>query len=171
MSGTMEDFMSFYRPNKQKERFCVCEAVDKALEIIRPDLPEQGITLEYTPMYDYHVHGYMNEYTQVVVSLLTNAKDLLVHRHIEGAYIRLEIFEEEGEVILAVSDNAGGMKPENLARIFEPYFTTKHQSSGTGLGLYIAKMIIENSMGGHLSGENIPEGARFTIALQRSDDA
>ena len=171
MSGTMEDFMSFYRPNKQKERFCVCEAVDKALEIIRPDLPEQGITLEYTPMYDYHVHGYMNEYTQVVVSLLTNAKDLLVHRHIESAYIGLEIFEEEGEVILAVSDNAGGMKPENLARIFEPYFTTKHQSSGTGLGLYIAKMIIENSMGGHLSGENIPEGARFTIALQRSDDA
>ncbi len=167
MSGTMDDFMSFYKPNKKKEEFCVCNAVEKALEIIRPDLPEKGIELRFEPKYEFYVHGYVNEYTQVLVSLLTNAKDLLIHRDIEDAYIKIEVFEKDGEVVLEVSDNAGGMKEENLNRIFEPYFTTKHQSSGTGLGLYISKMIIENSMGGTLQGENMKEGAKFTITMRR----
>ncbi len=167
MSGTMDDFMSFFRPNKQKEDFCVCNAVEKALEIIGPDLPERGIELQFEPKYEYYVHGYINEYTQVLVSLLTNAKDLLIHRKVESAYIKIEIFEKDGDVVLEVSDNAGGMKEENLHRIFEPYFTTKHKSSGTGLGLYISKMIIENSMGGTLRGENMKEGAKFSIAMER----
>ena len=167
MSGTMDDFMSFFRPNKQKEDFCVCNAVEKALEIIGPDLPERGIVLQFEPKYEYYVHGYINEYTQVLVSLLTNAKDLLIHRKVESSYIKIEIFEKDGDVVLEVSDNAGGMKEENLHRIFEPYFTTKHRSSGTGLGLYISKMIIENSMGGTLRGENMKEGAKFSIAMER----
>jgi len=167
MSGTMEDFMSFYRPNKQKETFCVCKAVEKALEIIGPDLPQKGITLRFEPKYEYFVHGYVNEYTQVLVSILTNAKDLLVHRKVDEGYIQIEVSEVKGEVILEVSDNAGGMKTKNLQKVFEPYFTTKHKSSGTGLGLYISKMIIENSMEGRLEGKNTEEGAMFTIAMKR----
>ncbi len=167
MSGTMDDFMSFYRPNKQKEKFCVCSAVEKALDVIAPDLPEKGIELQFEPKYEYYVHGYVNEYTQVLVSLLTNAKDLLVHRKVESAYIKINIFEKEGDVVLEVSDNAGGMKEKNLQRVFEPYFTTKHKSSGTGLGLYISKMIIENSMDGTLYGENLQEGAKFTITMKK----
>ncbi len=167
MSGTMDDFMSFYRPNKQKEDFCVSHAVERALEVISPDLSERGIALQFKPEYAYYVHGYINEYTQVLVSLLTNAKDLLIHRGVASAYIKIDIFEKEGDVVLEVSDNAGGMKEKNLHRVFEPYFTTKHKSSGTGLGLYISKMIIENSMGGTLRGENMREGAKFSIAMER----
>ena len=172
MSGTMDDFMSFYRPNKQKEEFCVCKAVDKALEIIAPDLPKKGIKLQFEPKYEYFVYGYINEYTQVLVSLLTNAKDLLVHREVKSAYIKIDVFAEDENVVLEVSDNAGGMKEKNLNRVFEPYFTTKHKSSGTGLGLYISKMIIENSMDGTLHGANMQEGAKFTITMKRvSTDA
>ena len=167
MSKTMNDFMSFYRPNKQKEKFCVGKAVEKALEIIAPDLPQKNIALQFEPQYDSFVYGYVNEYTQVLVSLLSNSKDLLVHRKVEAAYIKIELLEKEGNVVLEVSDNAGGMKEQNLQRVFEPYFTTKHQSSGTGLGLYISKMIIENSMDGSLEGENIPEGAKFTITMRK----
>lgn len=98
---------------------------------------------------------------------MTNAKDLLVHRKVESAYIKINIFEKEGDVVLEVSDNAGGMKEKNLQRVFEPYFTTKHKSSGTGLGLYISKMIIENSMDGTLYGENLQEGAKFTITMKK----
>ncbi|MGB6020488.1 MAG: ATP-binding protein [Sulfurimonadaceae bacterium] len=167
MSGTMDDFMSFYRPNKQKEDFCVSHAVERALEVITPDLTERGIALQFEPKYEYYVHGYINEYTQVLVSILTNAKDLLIHRKVESAYIKIDIFEKNGRVVLEVSDNAGGMKEKNLHRVFEPYFTTKHKSSGTGLGLYISKMIIENSMNGTLRGENMKEGAKFSIEMER----
>ena len=167
MSGTMDDFMSFYRPNKQKEDFCISHAVERALEVISPDLSERGIALQFKPEYAYYVHGYINEYTQVLVSLLTNAKDLLIHRGVASAYIKIDIFEKDCDVVLEISDNAGGMKEKNLHRVFEPYFTTKHKSSGTGLGLYISKMIIENSMGGTLHGENMREGAKFSIAMER----
>ncbi len=167
MSGTMDDFMSFYRPNKTKEDFSVSHAVERALEIINPGLREKGIALVFMPKHDFYVHGYMNEYTQVLVSILTNAKDLLIHRKVASAYIKIELFEKNGRIILEVSDNAGGMKEDNLHRVFEPYFTTKHKSSGTGLGLYISKMIIENSMNGTLHVENRDEGAKFTIEMER----
>ncbi|MDA3947014.1 MAG: ATP-binding protein [Helicobacteraceae bacterium] len=167
MSGTMDDFMSFYRPNKTKEDFCISHAVERAIEILNPGLRENCIALAFAPRCDFYVHGYMNEYTQVLVSMLTNAKDLLIHRKVKLAYIKIKISEKNGRVILEIMDNAGGMKGKNLDRVFEPYFTTKHKSSGTGLGLYISKMIIENSMNGTLRAENMDEGAKFTIEMER----
>ena len=170
MSRTIDDFMRFYHPAKKKTLFCVTDVVEHALTIMRPILKKAGITLNFTPCDNAYVKGYMNEYTQVVVAILTNAKDALIERSTPHARIDVTLTRREGNVILAISDNAGGIDDIHLNRIFDPYFTTKHKSMGTGLGLYIAKMIIEKNMGGVLRARNVDEGARFEIILEHRDD-
>ncbi len=166
MSNTINDFMSFYRPNKDKENFSLHSVVEQALEILRPALSALNIKVVFKQTQVVNVHGYINEYTQVLLALINNAKDVLRHKQSENATIILEIYAKNSEGILEISDNGGGIKEENLKRIFEPYFTTKHKSRGTGLGLYIAKMIIENSMDGELSVSNTEEGAKFCILMK-----
>jgi len=112
----------------------------------------------------------MNEYMQVLISILTNAKDTLIHREVKDAHIQIDLFVTNGSVVLRISDNAGGIKKEHIHRIFDPYFTTKHKSMGTGLGLYISKMIIEKNMHGVLSVENNQEGATFNITMEKADE-
>jgi PAS domain S-box-containing protein len=169
MSHTIDDFMSFYRPNKEKTDFLLSGAVERALEIISPALGEAGIAVRFQPAGALYVHGYLNEYTQVLLAVLHNAKDVLLERAIKPAYITITVSETPQSAVLEISDNGGGITEENLHRLFEPYFTTKHKSMGTGLGLYIAKMIIEKSMNGKMSVKNSKEGAVFTIAMEKSD--
>ncbi len=167
MSNTINDFMTFYRPNKEKENFSVSEAVRHAIEIISVSVDPKVLDIRFEDKREIYVHGFINEYTQVVVSLLSNAKDLLKNRGVSGAFIEIKIIENNENVILEIRDNAGGIKEENLHKVFEPYFTTKHKSMGTGLGLYISKMIIENSMSGKLSVQNVNSGAKFSIEMEK----
>jgi len=169
MSKTIDDFMRFYHPAKKKTVFNVSDVIAHALTIIRPILNKADIQLNLTECEDAYVKGYMNEYTQVVVSILTNAKDALIERGTKGAKINVTLSRYSGDVILTLSDNAGGIDEEHIQKIFDPYFTTKHKSMGTGLGLYISKMIIEKNMGGSLSIENRNEGAAFNIILGHID--
>jgi len=169
MSRTIDDFMSFYHPSKKKIDFSALEAVNRTLEIIRPLLNKSNIDVNLNIMSEPYIHGYINEYTQVLVSILTNAKDMLIQRKIRNAYIDITLSETTNSVILEISDNAGGIKEKNIHRIFNPYFTTKHKSIGTGLGLYISKMIIEKSMNGTLSVQNSKDGAKFNIEMERVD--
>ncbi|MCJ7766253.1 MAG: ATP-binding protein [Thiovulaceae bacterium] len=170
MSHTIDDFMSFYRPNKEKTDFSLSVTVERALEIISPALGETGVAVRFQPAGKFHLHGYMNEYTQVLLSILQNAKDVLLERAVRPAYIRISVVEKPRSVVLEISDNAGGIKEENLPHLFDPYFTTKHKSMGTGLGLYISKMIIEKSMNGKLSVQNSKEGATFSIEMEKADE-
>jgi len=167
MSNTINDFMTFYRPNKEKENFRVSEAVGHAIEIISASIDKKLIDIRFEDNDNLYVHGFINEYTQVVVSLLSNAKDLLKDRRVSGAFIEIKILDKEDSVLLEIRDNAGGIKEENIHKVFEPYFTTKHKSMGTGLGLYISKMIIENSMSGKLSVCNVNSGAKFSIEMEK----
>ena len=169
MSKTIDDFMRFYHPAKKKTLFSVSDVVEHALTIMHPILKKSHVTLDFTPSEATYVKGYMNEYTQVVVAILTNAKDALVDRGVKDAHIDVALKKEKGEVILQISDNAGGIDSTHLHRIFDPYFTTKHKSMGTGLGLYIAKMIIEKNMSGRLTAENTQTGASFKIILEQAD--
>ncbi len=170
MSRTIDDFMHFYHPNKEKITFCVSKAVEHALEITYPVLNKANIEIRFKSSDGFNVNGYMNEYMQVIISILTNAKDTLVHREVKDAYIQIDILETTGNIVLMIGDNAGGIKEENLYRIFDPYFTTKHKSMGTGLGLYISKMIIEKNMNGILSVENTKEGATFSITMEKENE-
>jgi C4-dicarboxylate-specific signal transduction histidine kinase len=170
MSRTIDDFMHFYHPNKEKITFSVSSVAAHALEITHPMLNKADIEIRFKSSDGFYINGYMNEYMQVLISILTNAKDTLVHREIKDAYIQIDLFETDDSVILKISDNAGGIKKENMHRIFDPYFTTKHKSMGTGLGLYISKMIIEKNMNGILSVENSKEGATFSITMEKTDE-
>jgi C4-dicarboxylate-specific signal transduction histidine kinase len=168
MSKTIDDFMRFYHPAKKKTIFCVSDVIEHALTIMRPILKKAGIALHFDYCEDAYVKGYMNEYTQVVVAILTNAKDALLQGEIPDGKIDVALASENGSVILTISDNAGGIEPNLMQRIFDPYFTTKHKSMGTGLGLYISKMIIEKNMDGILSVENTGKGAAFYIKLEKA---
>ena len=170
MSRTIDDFMHFYHPNKEKITFCISKAVEHALEITYPMLNKANIEIRFKSNDGFNVNGYMNEYMQVIISILTNAKDTLVHREVEDAYIQIDLLETSSNIVLKIGDNAGGIKEEDLYRIFDPYFTTKHKSMGTGLGLYISKMIIEKNMNGILSVENDQEGATFNITMEKENE-
>ena len=112
------------------------------------------------------IDGYEREFAQVMLNLISNAKDILNQREIPNPRIDVVIDVKDKNVIVTVQDNAGGVEDEHLDLIFEPYFTTKESSKGTGLGLYMSKMIIEKNMNGELTVENTNSGALFTVIVE-----
>ncbi len=165
MSDTIEDFMNYYRPNKEKSNFRIIDALNQAIEIAHlDDIIQLNMSIDKT----LFLYGLKNEYIQVVVSILSNVHDLVIQRKIKKPKIKIKLYKENNYIILSIADNLGGIKDENLSKIFNPYFTTKHQSMGTGLGLYIAKMIIEDTMKGSLYVKNIKHGVVFTIKVSNA---
>ena len=157
MSQTIDDFKDFYTPHKEKENFSLAEATHETLEIMRNTLNHSDIEVVHSIKEDSTLCNYKNEYKQVLLNLLSNAKDVLLERATKTPTITIII--DKGRV--TVEDNAGGIKEDVLKRIYEPYFTTKEGNSG--IGLYMSKMIVERNMGGQLSIENSSEGAKFTL--------
>jgi PAS domain S-box-containing protein len=165
MSQTIEDFINFFRPDKPKTPFRLKESVEEALQITRKTFEKEYIDLQLSIDDALEVVGVSNELSQVIINLLQNAKDAFRQQGTKGRRIRIAV-ERAGEFAkIVVEDNAGGIPAEVIERIFEPYFTTKHAAKGTGLGLFMSKMIVEKSFGGGIEAENVGEGARFTILL------
>jgi len=161
MSKTIDDFRNFYRIDKVKECFYVRETIEEMLSIQKAQLMHGKIVLSVKGE-DFCITGYRREFQQVLLNLVNNAADA-IHRHRrEGGVI--DVLLQKDRVV--VQDNGGGIPEEVLERIFEPYFTTKRQGEGTGIGLYMSKVIIEKNMGGRLEVENSGEGARFTIHMK-----
>ena len=165
MGQTVEDFLSYFKPSKAKKDFSLLESIEKALFIINHAIKKEEIKISIDIDENFNLYGHKEEFIQVVVTILMNAIQALEGNDIKEIEIRAHRNNES--TILDISDNAGGIKEEFLSRIFEPYFTTKHQTQGTGLGLYIAKMIIEKSMNGKLSAQNRDNGVKFTISIYR----
>ncbi len=167
MSGTIDDFRNFFSPNKQRDYFMVSEAVERALSIIDAALYNNNIQVEKRLIRDTRLLGYVNEYEQVILNILSNAKDALVkNTPPRERRITLEINQTRaGHSRLVIADTGGGIGEEIMDRIFEPYFTTKFQAEGTGIGLYMSKMIIENNMGGCIRARNIKNGAEFEVEV------
>jgi C4-dicarboxylate-specific signal transduction histidine kinase len=112
------------------------------------------------------VEGYFNEFSQVLINLINNSIDAFSIKNIKNRLIYIEIDTSEGrDAIIKLSDNAGGIDASIIHRIFEPYFTTKHASAGTGLGLYMSEMIIKNSMKGSISATSNAFGVCFTLKM------
>lgn len=165
MSKTIDDFRNFYKPDKKKKHFFLLDSCKRAINLIDATLEENGIKYNINIKKDREIFGYPTEFSQVILNLLTNAKDILVEKNINNPQIELSIDNRGLNSIIKVKDNAGGIKEENLENIFDPYFSTKSSSKGTGLGLYISKLIIEKNMGGELSVYNDKNGAVFKIVL------
>lgn len=169
MSKTIDDFRNFYQPNKKKERFDIAEAIQKTVGIIGITLENHAIRLEFDGVETgkYSISGYRNELQQVILNLLSNAQDAICDERDEGSerWIRISVTQSAQSIQLCIEDNGGGIPAEAIERIFEPYYTTKEEGRGSGIGLYMSKMIIEQNMGGRLIAANGPLGASFTIII------
>ncbi|MBU5613661.1 PAS domain-containing sensor histidine kinase [Geomonas azotofigens] len=164
MSKTIEDFSAYLNPDKIKLSFNVGEVIDKALSMVRETL--HGIEVAvHAPEEPVLVEGFRNEYAQVVINILVNARDALRDKPVTNARISITISRVGDKSVVTISDNAGGISPDVLDKIFEPYFTTKEPGKGTGIGLFMSKAIIEKSMGGKLTVENTGDGAEFRIEV------
>jgi signal transduction histidine kinase len=173
MSQTIEDFRNFFKPDKEKQIFNVPTEVTNAYNILKDTLQTYNINLQFFSKKEVFTIGYPSEFSQVVLNIISNAKDVLIQREIKEKRIEVRIYQSDENVFCEIQDNAGGIKEDVLEKIFEPYFTTK-ASHGTGIGLYIAKEIIHKHMQGTLSVENKNNGASFLIKLplaQRDEDA
>jgi PAS domain S-box-containing protein len=165
MSSTVDDFRNFFRENKEQADFPVLESMQKALNLVQAFFDEHRIDIRLSAEKELFVKGYPGELAQVFLNILNNAKDALVDGKIKEPYIEIRLFFENRKVITEIEDNAGGINDDIIERIFEPYFTTKSEGKGTGIGLYMSKMIVENSMPGKLSVRNTDSGACFRIEL------
>jgi signal transduction histidine kinase len=165
MSQTIDDFRNFFKPNKEKSLFDVKEEVARTLSLMEGSFQGQDIETVVDITGEAVVEGYANEFSQVLLNILINARDALVERRVEDGRVVIRVGREKGRVVVTIADNAGGIPEEIMAKIFDPYFTTKGPQSGTGVGLFMAKTIIERNMGGLLSVRNTAVGAEFRIEV------
>ncbi len=165
MSMTIDDFRFFYEPEKERFRFSLADVVAKALFIIDASFQSNGIRTDVSIDDNMSVDGHPNEYAQVLLNLLSNARDALVERGIQNPRVIIRGFSEGDKAVVTVSDNGGGISADVLEKIFEPYFSTKKDKNGTGIGLSMSKMIIETNMGGKLTASNIEGGAEFRVEV------
>lgn len=169
MSKTIDDFRDFFMPSKEKKEFFVKEAIDSVLNIIGTTAQEENIQIHKIISKDAKILGHKNAFEQVLLNIITNAKHILVSEHIKNPQINIILKTDERYTYLCISDNAGGIKVTPIEKIFEPYFTTKEDTGGTGIGLYMSKIIIEKTMSGILIVKNEKDGACFTIKLKRAN--
>ncbi len=166
MSQTIDDFSNFFNPNKVKEKFFIDIAIDDALLITKKLLEREDINTN-KDFEKIEVFGVLNEFSQVIINLIQNSSEAFNINHISEKIVDIKVYKEEEYVLISYSDKAGGT--DNLDKIFEPYFTTKHQSNGTGLGLFMSKMIIEKSLNGTIEAKNIDDGLQFLIKIPLGD--
>lgn len=157
MAETIENFRNFYRPDSEKEYFSLHEATQHAVGIIKNELDHHSVSIHIQLVEDTQIYSFKNQYTQVVLNILSNAKEALNASNIDQKHIHIEIFKNK----VRISDNGGGIPEKLLHRIFEPYFSTKSYNSG--IGLYMSKIIIENNMGGEIKASNTTKGALFEL--------
>ena len=167
MSRTIDDFRDFFHPRKEKKVFDLHDVITNLLVVVKPVLVAEKITLRYDFTEKVFVDGYANEVAQAILNILYNAKDALLEHREENRHIEIGLTVEQEKVLLNILDNAGGIPNKILPHIFDHYFSTKGEKSGTGIGLYMSKMIIEEHMQGSLKVFNQAEGAMFQIELPR----
>jgi len=169
MSQTIEDFRSYSQPDRVKTDFKVLQVIAKTLSLLEGSFNAHRIRTEVEHEGDPVVNGYPNEYSQVLLNILINARDAFLAGKAASPSIVIRVFCENGSTVVTVTDNAGGIPPEIVDKIFEPYFTTKGPEQGTGIGLFMSKTIIEKNMHGVLSARNTGVGAEFRIKMQTAE--
>ncbi|ADV45678.1 PAS domain-containing sensor histidine kinase [Nitratifractor salsuginis] len=165
MSQTLDSFMDFFKPDRSSVTFPIHSSLEDALSLIRKALEKKRIRVKIEGDRSLRVTGIPNELTQVFVNLLQNAKEAFGESDDEERWLRIHLSRDENNAVIVVEDNAGGIPPEALERIFEPYFTTKHSSQGTGLGLFMSRMIVQKSFRGSMEAFNSLKGALFVIKI------
>ncbi len=168
LSETIDTFRDFIKEKKEIKSINLQKRIKDTLNIISATIKNNNIELK-TNIDDIQepiiINMVAGELDQVIINIINNAKDVLVEKHIENAWIKLELVEKNNKILITIEDNGGGIPSDILPKVFDPYFTTKHQSLGTGLGLHMSYQIITDSLHGKLYVNNTKNGAKFTIEL------
>ncbi len=165
LSQTINDFRDFFKSNKDIKEVSFCQLIESVLGIIEISIETKGIKLIKELESKEKFNTYPNEIKQVILNLVKNAEDILLEKNIKNPFIKIKTYKIEDNHILEVGDNGGGVPEKIIDHIFDPYFSTKGDKDGTGLGLYMSKTIIEKHCGGKLSVFNDNNGAVFRIKL------
>ncbi len=163
MGDTIEDFKNFFNPNMPKKEFSASEAIGQARKILNASLKKHVIDISVRIEENFTLYGNVNELIQVIINIINNAKEAFLDVPLKRREIKIRSFLKQGERVITIENNASRIDEAQLDKIFEPHFTTKQQ--GSGLGLYMSKMIIEKN-GGSISAANSDEGAIFTISFR-----
>ena len=166
LSQTIDDFKDFFKPKKTTEKVFVNDIIDQSLTVIGKSLENNNIEFIKDYQSDTAVDILSRELLQVIINIVKNAKEALTEKEIQGATISAITYEDEKHVYIKICDNGTGIKESILDKIFEPYFTTKDENTGTGLGLYMSKTIIEKHLKGKLECFN-ENGACFLIKIDK----
>lgn len=167
LSQTIDDFRNFFKPNKEKELKKVSDVMKQSLGLVGKSLENNQI--EVLTNYDAQtkINIFPNELMQVFINLLNNSKDAMLNNKIENPQIIIDTFEDEDNIFVNIRDNGGGIPEDVIGKIGDIYFTTKGEE-GTGLGIYMSKMIVEHQLEGSLKWENIEDGALFAITIPKN---
>jgi signal transduction histidine kinase len=167
MSRTINDFRKFYSPQKVRSAFSIGESVEDSLAIFSSSLKAHHIHVVFEYRGEQMAIGYPNEFSQAILNILTNAKDAFIQRNVKNRILMINIINNGSFYGVEFVDNAGGIEIDCLPKLFDPYYTTRPQ--GTGLGLYMSKMILEK-MGGSIKAENTNNGAKFLLLVPKSSN-
>jgi signal transduction histidine kinase len=166
MSRTINDFRKFYQPNKQKCTFSISDCIEKALSLFSFSLKNHGIHVEFEYREEHMAYGYPNEYSQAVLSILSNARNAFITNEVKDRVLDIKISTEGSCLVVDFTDNAGVIEPSLLSRVFEPNLTTRNNGT-TGIGLYRTKILIEN-MDGSVTVKNTGEGAQIRLSVPKT---
>jgi two-component system, sensor histidine kinase and response regulator len=174
MSKTIDDFRSFFTPDKMRENFALLDNVNRTISLLEAQLKAHNIKISAEGV-NVKLYAYPSEFQQVMLNLINNSKDAILERQesissFEGEIV-IEIVEEGENVILSIRDNGGGIDEAIFSKLFDPYFTTKFPKNGTGIGLYMVKEIIERHYGGKVIPSNVESGAQFQIVIPKDSHA
>jgi len=165
MSKTADDFRDFYKPSKERKAFSIVMQINSVIEMLKKQLSLNSISLTVDGDESLYVDGFASEFKQVILNIINNSIDVFEERQIKNRIIEIKVAQHGENTVLTISDNAGGIPVDLLPqKLFEPFASTKGDK-GTGIGLSLSRTIIEESMHGKLSAENIGDGAHFTIEL------
>lgn len=170
LSETIDNFRNFFRPNKEKSLTTVKEIIEDTKGMTNATLKNSGIELIENYSSNKKINTYKKEFIQVLINIIKNSQEILNDKNIPNKIIKIDEYIKNKNVILQICDNAGGIEEKNIRKIFEPYFTTKDEKNGTGLGLYICKVIVEKHLNGTITAFNKDKGACFQITLKPEEE-
>lgn len=163
MSSTIDDFRDFFRPDKEANEFEVHKSIEDALTIMEAALKNNHIEVTTSLAHGITVHGFKNQLAQTILNIVANAKEIIAEKKVPNGRIEIYADKADDNAVITITDNGGGIPEDVLPKIFDPYFSTKY--TGSGIGLYMSKIIIEHNFKGAINAENGENGARLTIVI------
>ena len=169
MSNTIDDFRYFLNPSNEKTLFSVGDSIKTVIELLEENLRFNNVKLDLIIKNDGMAYGYANQFSQAVFNIISNSLDSLVEKGFNDKNIRIEIDKFEDKIVTTISDNGIGIPDENMEKVFDVYYSTKSEKKGTGLGLYMTKLIIENNLKGKIEIAKNVDGVTMKITLPEGD--